>query len=141
MNQLTNNFNLIKILVMKKVMFIGAMLVASSAAFAQKYAVIDANSKLSEACNSNEIDYKKVNSAWEDIQECMVHEKSAGFYDTWRVAAKIKNVMVVKMQEDAKVTGELDSLAYFNSMKDILSYYETVEKCLTTPNEKGKLPV
>ncbi len=127
---------------MKKVMFICAMLAAGSAAFAQKYAVIDANNKLTEACsNAKEIDYKKVYSAWEDIQECMVHEKSSGYYDTWKVAAKIRNVMVVKMQEDAKATGELDSLAYFSSMKDILSYYETYEKCLTTPNEKGKLPM
>lgn len=127
---------------MKKVMFICAMLAAGSAAFAQKYAVIDANTKLTEACaNVKDIDYKKVNSAWEDIQKCMVHEKSADFYDTWKVAAKIRNVLTVKLYDDGKTTGNLDSLAYFFGMKDILSYYETYEKCLITPNEKGKLPM
>ena len=129
---------------MKKVMFVCAMLVAGSAAFAQKYAVIDANSKLTEACSSNNkngIDYKKVASAWEDIQKCMENEKSVDYYDTWKVAAKIRNVLTVKVYNDGQAGGNLDSLAYFNGMKDILSYWETYEKCLITPNEKGKLPM
>ena len=62
---------------MKKVLFICALLTASSTLFAQKYAVIDANTKLTEACrDSRNIDYRLVNQAWRDIQECMVNEKT-----------------------------------------------------------------
>lgn len=118
------------------------MLTVSSAMFAQKYAVIDANAKLTEACqNPAKIDMAKLNQAWEDIQKCMVHEKSKDYYDTWLTAAKIKNIMTVKVYQDGQASGQLDTLKYFNGLKDILSYYSTYEKCMTTPNEKGKLPM
>ena len=126
---------------MKKVLFICTMLAACSTLFAQKYAVIDANQTLTEACrDSRNIDYKLVNKAWNDIQECMVNEKSKDYYDTWRVAAKIKNILTYKLYQDGK-DGTLDTLKYFGGLSDILSYYQKVEKCITTPNEKGKLPV
>ena len=65
---------------MKKVLFICALLTASSTLFAQKYAVIDANTKLTEACrDSRNIDYRLVNQAWRDIQECIVNEKSKDY--------------------------------------------------------------
>jgi len=126
---------------MKKVLFFCAMLSISSAMLAQKYAVIDANSTLTEACrDAKNIDMRLLQKAWEGIQECMVHEKSKDYYDTWRVAAKIKNVMTVKTMEKGLVSGE-DSVAYFNNLQDIMSYNSKLEKCMTTPNEKGKLPV
>lgn len=126
---------------MKKVLFICTMLAACSTLFAQKYAVIDANQTLTEACrDSRNIDYKLVNKAWRDIQECMVNEKSKDYYDTWRVAAKIKNILTYKLYQDGQ-NGTLDTLKYFGDLSDILTYYSTVEKCLITPNEKGKLPV
>lgn len=127
---------------MRKVLIICAILMTSSSMFAQKYAVIDANSKLTEACqNPQKIDYNKVNKAWEDIQECMVNEKSANYYDTWKVAAKIRNVLTAHIYDEGKTSGQMDTLAYFNGLNDILSYWSKYEKCLTTPNEKGKLPM
>jgi len=126
---------------MKRVLFICTMLAACSTLFAQKYAVIDANQTLTEACRDpRNIDYKLVNKAWRDIQECMVNEKSKDYYDTWRVAAKIKNILTYKLYQDGQ-NGTLDTLKYFGDLSDILSYYQKVEKCLTTPNEKGKLPL
>ena len=126
---------------MKKVLFICALLTASSTLFAQKYAVTDANNTLTEACrDSRNIDYKLVNKAWADIQECMVNEKSKDYHDTWRVAAKIRNILTYKIYQDGQANG-LDTLKYFNGLGDILQYYSTYEKCMTTPNEKGKLPV
>jgi len=126
---------------MKRVLFICTMLAACSTLFAQKYAVIDANQTLTEACRDpRNIDYKLVNKAWRDIQECMVNEKSKDYYDTWRVAAKIKNILTYKLYQDGQ-NGTLDTLKYFGDLSDILTYYSTAEKCLITPNEKGKLPV
>ena len=127
---------------MKRILFICTMLVACSTLFAQKYAVIDAKNRLSEACRDrSQIDYKNVERAWNDIQVCMVHEKSKDYHETWEVAAQIKNILTVKLYQDGQKTNTLDTLTYFNGLKDILSYYSTYEKCLTTPNEKGKLPV
>lgn len=126
---------------MKKVLFICTLLTASSTLFAQKYAVIDANTKLTDACrDSRNIDYRLVNQAWRDIQECMVNEKSKDYYDTWRVAAKIKNILTFKLYQDGQTNG-LDTLQYFRGLSDILKFYSKYETCLTTPNEKGKLPV
>ena len=126
---------------MKKLLFVCALLTASSTLFAQKYAVIDANQKLTDACrDAQNIDYRLVNQAWKDIQECMVHEKSKDYYDTWRVAAKIKNILTFKLYQDGQTNG-LDTLQYFTGLSDILGFYSKYEKCLTTPNEKGKLPV
>lgn len=126
---------------MKRVLFICTMLAACSTLFAQKYAVIDAKNTLTEACrDSRNIDYKLVNKAWRDIQECMVNEKSKDYYDTWVTAAKIKNILTYKVYQDGQA-GTLDTLKYFSALSDILSYYQKVEKCITTPNEKGKMPV
>ncbi|MBQ7685696.1 MAG: hypothetical protein IJT28_00510 [Bacteroidaceae bacterium] len=126
---------------MKRVLFICTMLAACSTLFAQKYAVIDARNTLTEACrDSRNIDYKLVNKAWRDIQECMVNEKSKDYYDTWVTAAKIKNILTYKVYQDGQA-GTLDTLKYFSALSDILSYYQKVEKCITTPNEKGKMPV
>ena len=126
---------------MKRLLFICTMLAACSTLFAQKYAVIDANNTLTEACrDSRNIDYRLVNKAWSDIQQCMTNEKSKDYYDTWRVAAKIKNILTYKLYKDEQKS-TLDTLQYFGGLSDILSYYSNVEKCLTTPNEKGKLPV
>ena len=126
---------------MKRLLFICTMLAACSTLFAQKYAVIDANNTLTEACrDSRNIDYRLVNKAWSDIQQCMTNEKSKDYYDTWRVAAKIKNILTYKLYQDGQKS-TLDTLQYFGGLSDILSYYSNVEKCLTTPNEKGKLPV
>ena len=126
---------------MKRLLFICTMLAACSTLFAQKYAVIDAKNTLTEACrDSRNIDYKLVNKAWRDIQECMVNEKSKDYYDTWVTAAKIKNILTYKVYQDGQA-GTLDTLKYFSALSDILSYYQKVEKCITTPNEKGKMPV
>lgn len=126
---------------MKRVLFICTMLAACSTLFAQKYAVIDAKNTLTEACrDSRNIDYRLVNKAWNDIQECMVNEKSKDYYDTWVTAAKIKNILTYKVYQDGQA-GTLDTLKYFSALSDILSYYQKVEKCITTPNEKGKMPV
>lgn len=126
---------------MKRVLFICTMLAVCSTLFAQKYAVIDARNTLTEACrDSRNIDYKLVNKAWRDIQECMVNEKSKDYYDTWVTAAKIKNILTYKVYQDGQA-GTLDTLKYFSALSDILSYYQKVEKCITTPNEKGKMPV
>lgn len=126
---------------MKRVLFICTMLAACSTLFAQKYAVIDARNTLTEACrDSRNIDYRLVNKAWNDIQECMVNEKSKDYYDTWVTAAKIKNILTYKVYQDGQA-GTLDTLKYFSALSDILSYYQKVEKCITTPNEKGKMPV
>ena len=126
---------------MKRVLFICTMLAACSTLFAQKYAVIDAKNTLTEACRDlRNIDYRLVNKAWNDIQECMVNEKSKDYYDTWVTAAKIKNILTYKVYQDGQA-GTLDTLKYFSALSDILSYYQKVEKCITTPNEKGKMPV
>ena len=126
---------------MKRLLFICTMLAACSTLFAQKYAVIDAKNTLTEACrDSRNIDYRLVNKAWNDIQECMVNEKSKDYYDTWVTAAKIKNILTYKVYQDGQA-GTLDTLKYFSALSDILSYYQKVEKCITTPNEKGKMPV
>ena len=126
---------------MKRVLFICTMLAACSTLFAQTYAVIDAKNTLTEACrDSRNIDYRLVNKAWNDIQECMVNEKSKDYYDTWVTAAKIKNILTYKVYQDGQA-GTLDTLKYFSALSDILSYYQKVEKCITTPNEKGKMPV
>lgn len=127
---------------MKRALFLGMLLTTCGAMFAQKYLVTDADMKLKEACaNQLKIDYKKVGDAWKSVKEAMENEKTVNYHETYNVAAKIRNVQLVHMFQEGKESGNLDTLAYFNGVKEILSYYSTYDRLIHTPNEKGKLPL
>ena len=127
---------------MKKILIMCMVLTQGVASFAQKYAVIDAEAKYKEACaNQAEINFKKLDEAWKTIEACMENEKSKDYYDTYRVAALIKNVTVSQLYNKGRESGNLDTLAYFTGLKEILGYYSTEDRLLHTPNDKGKLPL
>ena len=127
---------------MKKILIMCMVLTQGVASFAQKYAVIDAEAKYKEACaNQAEINFKKLDEAWKTIEACMENEKSKDYYDTYRVAALIRNVTVSQLYNKGRESGNLDTLAYFTGLKEILGYYSTEDRLLHTPNDKGKLPL
>lgn len=127
---------------MKRALFLGTLLMTCGAMFAQKYLVIDAETKYKEACaNQLKIDQMKLGNAWRSIQEAMANDKTKDFHDTYRVAAQIRNVQVVQMWQAGQQSGRLDTLRYADGVKEILGYYSTYDRLLHTPNAKGKLPV
>jgi tetratricopeptide (TPR) repeat protein len=127
---------------MKRALFLGTLLMTCGAMFAQKYLVTDADMKYKEACAQPlKIDQRKLADAWRSIQDAMKNEKTVNFHETYKVAANIRNVQLVQMYQAGQQSGKLDTLAYFNGVKEMYDYYTTYDRLINTPNEKGKTPL
>ena len=126
---------------MKRLLLIGMLLAGSGAVYAQKYLVDDADMKLKEACAKQQIDMMKLNEAWRNIQDAMASEKTVNYHETYKVASKIRNVQLVQLYDQGQRTGQLDTLKYFDGLKEILGYYYIYDRLIRTPNAKGKLPM
>ena len=127
---------------MRKVLLICAAIAASTAMFAQKKNVSKAVSAINAAAvNPKEINYEKVNEAWELIQPAMTDPVSSVMADTWYVAARVQCYYMNKMLTDRAANGgQMDMDAFFQNQYDIVSYFSKCDLLEHTPNAKGKMP-
>lgn len=126
---------------MKKFIYVCAMLTISTAMFAQKSNIIKADFDLKEGLQDiKKINYEKVDKAWEEIQLALSNPKTEKDPEAWSIAAHIKEVYASRIYGQKALTGELDTIAYFDEILNVAQYYSNYDKYLHTPNAKGKLP-
>lgn len=127
---------------MRKVLLICAAIAASTAMFGQKKNVSKAVSAINAAAlNPKEINYEKVNEAWELIQPAMTDPVSSVMADTWYVAARVQCYYMNKMLIDRSTNGgQMDMDKFFQNQYDIVSYFSKCDLYEHTPNAKGKMP-
>jgi tetratricopeptide (TPR) repeat protein len=90
--------------------------------------------------NPKEMNYEKLDEAWELIQLAMEHPQTSVMADTWNTAARIQAFYMNKMLNERNVTGQLDTKKFFENQKMIVEFYSKCDVLEHTPNKKGKLP-
>lgn len=114
---------------------------AAGTAFAQKSNLNKANVALNAVtANPKEMNYEKLDEAWELIQLAMEHPQTSVMADTWNTAARIQAFYMNKMLNERNVTGQLDTKKFFENQKMIVEFYSKCDVLEHTPNKKGKLP-
>jgi tetratricopeptide (TPR) repeat protein len=125
---------------MKKILLC-ALVMAAGTAFAQKSNLNKANVALNAVtANPKEMNYEKLDEAWELIQLAMEHPQTSVMADTWNTAARIQAFYMNKMLNERNVTGQLDTKKFFENQKMIVEFYSKCDVLEHTPNKKGKLP-
>jgi hypothetical protein len=125
---------------MKKILLC-ALVMAAGTAFAQKSNLNKANVALNAVtANPKEMNYEKLDEAWELIQLAMEHPQTSVMADTWNTAARIQAFYMNKMLNERNVTGQLDTKKFFENKKMIVEFYSKCDVLEHTPNKKGKLP-
>lgn len=126
---------------MKKIILTCAVLLSVNCTFAQKSNVNKANAAINVAAsNPKEINYEKIDEAWELIQPAMTDPVSSVMPETWNIAGRVQVFYMNKMLTDRNATGELDTKKFFENQKLIIEYYSKCDELEHTPNKKGKLP-
>jgi len=125
---------------MKKILLC-ALVMAAGTAFAQKSNLNKANVALNAVtANPKEMNYEKLDEAWELIQLAMEHPQTSVMADTWNTAARIQAFYMNKMLNERNVTGQLDTKKFFENQKMIVEFYSKCDVLEHTPNKKGKFP-
>ena len=133
---------------MKKIILICAALALTGSAFAQKKNVNKVKNMIEYASSPINMDLSnlpadKLAEMRELLANADTDPESANMPETYKYKARLllhdMNAMI--QQRTANNNEFVDKKAFFKNQADIVKIYEKYEKVMTTPNEKGKLPV
>ena len=133
---------------MKKIILICAALALTGSAFAQKKNVNKVKNMIEYASSPINMDLSNLPAdKLAEMRELLANAdtdlESANMPETYKYKARLllhdMNEMI--QQRTANNNEFVDKKAFFKNQADIVKIYEKYEKVMTTPNEKGKLPV
>ena len=133
---------------MKKIILICAALALTCSAFAQKKNVNKVKNMIEYSSSPINLDLSnlpadKLAEMRELLANADTDPESANMPETYKYKARLllhdMNQMI--QQRTANNNEFVDKKAFFKNQADIVKTYEKYEKVMTTPNEKGKLPL
>jgi len=131
---------------MNKMLIFCTALMISGPAIAQKANVNKLRNKIDYATTPVAPDYSNVKP--EDLAEfrtliepALTHEESKDNPDLWRYASRMKIHDMNEMLKAYQANGNklVDAPAFYQNQADIVTYLETYNRLINTPNEKGKI--
>ena len=133
---------------MKKIILMCAALALTCSAFAQKKNVNKVKNMIEYSSSPINLDLSnlpadKLAEMRELLANADTDPESANMPETYKYKARLllhdMNQMI--QQRTANNNEFVDKKAFFKNQADIVKTYEKYEKVMTTPNEKGKLPL
>lgn len=132
---------------MKRLLVICALAVMAASAFAQAKNVKKVKNYIENADTPITLDLSNAKPGMVEeyralLGPALTDPESKDMADTWRYAARLKIYDMNQLLKQYAANGNQfkDVKEFFQNQYDIVKYYENYERCMHTPNEKGKLP-
>jgi tetratricopeptide (TPR) repeat protein len=88
--------------------------------------------------NPAQINYEKVDEAWELIQPTLTSPETCNEPEPWKYAGDVLALRMNKMLIERQNTGEMDENAFFENQYYLVTYYSKCDSLEHTPTAKGK---